>query len=223
MFTYPFGDRLMAGQSMTRNQGLLSTCHSFKLLLQSDKQLVLYGPGGQLWAVKASEKEVRDLQMQEDGNIVVYDIFGQPGWNTQTGGKGSPNSYAELRIDAMLLVQSQDGANADDDQEFAVWSSDAIHPNMDVNEIGMANPTLVLHGVTYDVSVNNTTLIGSMVLNSVPRTSRLTTEQSYSNSLYWTQTHIVTYSIDSALKVRASQGTSMTQLLMDEDDRPNFA
>lgn len=70
----------------------------FKLMLQSDGNLVLYSPNRATWATGTDGKAVSYLAMQADGNLVLYDKNNRPLWYSNTPGR------ANLR----LLIQ-QDG------------------------------------------------------------------------------------------------------------------
>ncbi|WP_052441287.1 hypothetical protein [Streptacidiphilus anmyonensis] len=53
--------------------------------------------GGVRWCVGEYQ-----LTMQTDGNLVIYDVNGNPLWNTQT--EGHPGAFAIMQTDGNLVV-----------------------------------------------------------------------------------------------------------------------
>ena len=84
--------RLYPGQSID------TADRRYKLLLQTDGNLVLYSPNRATWATGTDGKQVSFLAMQLDGNLVLYDKSGRPLWYSGTAGRGS-----------LRLVVQQDG------------------------------------------------------------------------------------------------------------------
>ncbi len=80
--TLPSG-RLYPGQSID------TTDRRFKLILQTDGNLVLYSPNRATWATGTDGRSVSFLAMQPDGNLVLYDRSAKPIWYTGTSGHGS--------------------------------------------------------------------------------------------------------------------------------------
>lgn len=86
--------RLYKGQELETPNRL------YKLILQSDGNLVLYKSGaGALWHSHTYGKPSFRLEVQHDGNLVLYDTSGKPLWNTGTNGRGNN----------VRLVQQSDG------------------------------------------------------------------------------------------------------------------
>lgn len=117
---------LGAGQALTAGQSLVAPHGCYRLVMQTDGNAVVYGPGGSVrWNSRTSTPGSR-LVLQTDGNLVVYAPGGQPLWNSRTFGP-SPST----------LVLQDDG-NAVLYRGPAVWSSlvDATPPPTDTLAAG---------------------------------------------------------------------------------------
>jgi hypothetical protein len=101
--TTAFGsDTLPAGQTLLPQQYLRSPDKRYGLLLQSDGNLVLYGPGYHvLWSSGTSGSGATRLVMQTDGNLVLYNV-NTPVWFTATGGSGP--AHLTLQADGNLVT-----------------------------------------------------------------------------------------------------------------------
>lgn len=82
--------------------------------MQSDGNLVTYGPAGALWSSQSQGDGTGFAKMQSDGNFVVYDA-GSPRF--ATGTKGS--DFLRLQSDANLVIYGASGA---------LWASNTIQP-----------------------------------------------------------------------------------------------
>jgi hypothetical protein len=97
---------LYPGQSAASPNG------RFVLTYQSDGNFVLYDNGGAVWAINCWP-QCNDLGpaghavMQGDGNLVVYDGYGNPVWHTGT--YGNPGAYLGIGDDGSLRVYGQGG------------------------------------------------------------------------------------------------------------------
>jgi hypothetical protein len=69
---------IKADQILLQNQVIYSDNKKYKLVLQSDGNLVQYSPNGPTWAV--GENRGHFLIQQGDGKIVLYDYTGTPIW-----------------------------------------------------------------------------------------------------------------------------------------------
>jgi hypothetical protein len=78
---------LWANETLATNQSLWSPSHTYQLLMQSDGNLVVYGPGGPTWSSNTRGNNAR-LVMQPDNNLVVYSDSGIL-FATGTNGNGS--------------------------------------------------------------------------------------------------------------------------------------
>ncbi len=81
------GDSLTPGQSITSPNGL------YKLVMQSDGNVVAYDGASVLWASGTNPAGAVAV-MQSDGNFVVYDGSNNPLWATETS--GNPGAYLTL-------------------------------------------------------------------------------------------------------------------------------
>lgn len=73
---------------MHPGQSIDTADRRFRLVLQSDGNLVLYSPNRATWATGTYGKSVSFLAMQSDGNLVLYDRNFQPLWHSRTAGYG---------------------------------------------------------------------------------------------------------------------------------------
>ncbi len=103
----PGGSVLYAGEQLLVGQSLRSPNGHYSLLLQSDGNLVLYGPGGgptgAIWASYTNSGA--RLAMQGDGNLVLYKsnntFAGFASWT-----QAYPGAWAQLQDDGNLVVYS---------------------------------------------------------------------------------------------------------------------
>src|SRR2546425_1217851 len=78
-------DQLGPGQGLVVNQPLTSPNGQYKLYLQFDGNLVLYGPDMKpIWCCKTGSAHMASAIVQSDGNFVLYDQTMTPLWNTGT-------------------------------------------------------------------------------------------------------------------------------------------
>ena len=105
-------DRLHPGEMLRAEEYLTSRNHQYRLVMQRDGNLVLYGPGRHpLWAANTEGQRVEKCIMQSDGNLVLYHRNGQPVWASNTVGK--PGSYLLIQNDGNMVIY----------QPQAVWAS----------------------------------------------------------------------------------------------------
>ena len=88
------GERLYPGQYKQSND------HRFSLHYQWDGNLVLYGPNGAYWATMVGHNPGY-VEMQHDGNVVVYDSQGAAQWATMSFHAGA---HLVLQDDGNMLV-----------------------------------------------------------------------------------------------------------------------
>lgn len=109
-------DRLMPGDLLRVDVPLVSQDGRFRLLYQSDGNLVLYAPTGPLWA-SGTHGQPGFCAMQGDGNFVVYNKAGQPRWASNTNGK--PGAWLLVQNDGNMVIYSVTGK--------ALWASNTAY------------------------------------------------------------------------------------------------
>jgi len=111
-YSYFGASRLNAGQILNKGQYIRSPDKRYVALMQTDGNLVVYGPAYEVfWNARTGGNVGARLVMQGDGNLVIY-IGSKALWNTQTAGKGS--SYLEMQNDTNLVTYTA--------QNTATWS-----------------------------------------------------------------------------------------------------
>jgi len=86
--TVPYCSNLAYGEALYANESVWSTNGAYQLIMQSDGNLVEYGPSGALWASNTGIPGSWAI-MQGDGNLVVYTSGGTPVFATGTAWSGS--------------------------------------------------------------------------------------------------------------------------------------
>src|SRR5260370_4875436 len=111
--TFPAGaaagsSMLSAGQELDAGQGLVSASGQYRLNMQSDGNLVIYN-GVAIWASNtAGTGGGNHLAMQADGNLVVYTSAGKPVWASNTAGTGGGHRLV-MQNDGNLVVYTSAG------------------------------------------------------------------------------------------------------------------
>lgn len=110
----PPGARLSNDESLlaAKSQYLQSPSGRYRFVMQADSNLVLYGPSGALWDNGTFGKGAKELRMQGDGNLVVYNTSNQAIWATHTA----------QHYNAFLVVQD-DGNVVIYEGSSALWST----------------------------------------------------------------------------------------------------
>ena len=105
--------RLLPGEGLNSGTGLNSCDNRFHLAMQNDGNLVLYAPGGALWASNTGGIGPSSAVLQGDGNFVVYTGGFSATWNSGTWGQ----SVAHLLVqnDGNVVIYATSGA--------ALWNS----------------------------------------------------------------------------------------------------
>lgn len=96
----PPGSTLAGGGALRIGDRLVSPNGEYRLVMQGDRNLVLYGPGGALWNRAGGSRAV----MQGDGNFVLYD-GGTAKWSTGTA--GNAGAFLIVQTDGNLVVYSK--------------------------------------------------------------------------------------------------------------------
>jgi surface antigen len=98
---------LRAGETLAgaSSQFLRSPNGQFRLVMQADGNLVLYGPGNSVrWSTRTSGTTRPRLTVQPDGNLVVYDGGNTPRWTTATRGFTDPTLTLQDDGNAVLTA-----------------------------------------------------------------------------------------------------------------------
>lgn len=148
---------LYAGQSIWSADG------RFQLIMQTDGNLVLYGPDGYMWATGTNGGSDRWMVMQSDGNLVVYNGANQALWHTGTQHAGA---RLVLQNDGNLVIFNT--ANA------PIWQTSTVYqpPAFAINDAsategsGLTFTVTRSKATTQTYTVNYATANGSAVAGS---------------------------------------------------------
>ncbi len=99
-------DVLRPGQSLRVDQRLSSQDGRYVLVFQGDRNLVLYGPRGALWATNRYTGDF--VILQNDCNVVGYNLWGSVAWASHTGGLGDGCALV-VQNDSNLVVYNRAG------------------------------------------------------------------------------------------------------------------
>lgn len=92
-----------AGLVLMVGQDIWSPNRQYRLIMQTDGNLVLYGPNGATWATSSTiGGGDRLMVMQCDGNLVVYNGASQPLW--YSGTNGHYGAWLALQDDGNLVI-----------------------------------------------------------------------------------------------------------------------
>jgi hypothetical protein len=109
--TFQGSDRLVTGQILRAGQYIQSKDKRYTLLVQTDGNLVLYGPGYHvLWSAGVGGQGSADsfLGMQSDGNVVLYKYRGGRAlWASNTVGTGVTRLV--MQTDGNLVAYTASG------------------------------------------------------------------------------------------------------------------
>ena len=105
----PISDTLGAGGRLVAGQWLVSSNRRYRLLYQTDGNLVLLDDidAVALWSSETTGASAGQVVMQSDGNLVVYDAQGSGRW--ASGTVGNPNARLVVQNDGNLVVYRADG------------------------------------------------------------------------------------------------------------------
>lgn len=94
---------LAPGAQLNMNESLLSANSQYRLIMQRDGDLVLFGPDEiPLWAAGTPGSGANLCIMQRDGNLVLYTAGGVPVW--ATGTDGQTGAFLVLHSDGYLTL-----------------------------------------------------------------------------------------------------------------------
>jgi hypothetical protein len=100
---------LTGGQRLTAGQQLVSPNGSYRLVMQGDGNVVVYGPTGAIWN-SGTRVAGTSLTMQSDGNLVAYGPDGRPVWNSGTF--GNTGARVVMQDDGNLVIYRANGTAA---------------------------------------------------------------------------------------------------------------
>jgi hypothetical protein len=103
---------MAGGSQLDPYKMLVSRYNGWRLSMQGDGNLVVYGPRGASWSTCTERWPGSVAQMQSDGNFVVYGPGHVARWAT---GTSIPGSRIEMQDDGNLVVYSSSG--------IPLWSS----------------------------------------------------------------------------------------------------
>jgi hypothetical protein len=108
-----FGNfRLATGQTLSNNSYLQSGDKRYALVMQTDCNLVLYGPGFHpIWWSGTRSTNCR-LVNQTDGNLVIYNGANVPQWWTAGHGALAPGGHFDLQDDGNMVLYTSGNAPA---------------------------------------------------------------------------------------------------------------
>ncbi len=93
---------LQPGQVLSRGNSVWSCGDRFRLIMQNDGNLVLYGSDGARWNSGTHSGDFAVMQL--DGNFVVYDKFSTPLWASGTA--GHPDAWLQMGTSGQFIVYS---------------------------------------------------------------------------------------------------------------------
>ncbi len=101
-------DTTMPDSYLLPGQSLYTANRTYRLVLQTDGNLVLYDQNGKpLWNTGTEGIPPGFLALQGDGNLVLYSQYGTPLWDTYTIGYSNDNLV--IQQDGNLVLYSQYG------------------------------------------------------------------------------------------------------------------
>jgi hypothetical protein len=124
------GNILTNDQVLLVDDYLVSPNGQFRLVMQSDGNLCVYGPAGWVWGTQATAPGGRFFAvMQSDGNFCVYK--GAPNqnlgwlWGTQVTIPGGGRCFATVEDDGSFNVYRGTGPN---DNQGLLWGTQSVDP-----------------------------------------------------------------------------------------------
>ena len=100
-------DTIYSGESLEKNESLLSTTECFATL-KPDGNFVLYftfeSGVTEIWSTKTSSTDAEKLTLNNDGNLVLTDVNGNTVWATKTSNIGEPPYRLTMQSDGNLVV-----------------------------------------------------------------------------------------------------------------------
>lgn len=107
---------LFAPAKLAPREFIRSTDGRYRLVMQTDGNLVIYSPKRAIWSSKTARKSVRHMAMQTDGNLVLYGTNGRPLWASNSSRKNGFRLV--MQTDGNLVIYSKTGR--------PVWASNTV-------------------------------------------------------------------------------------------------
>lgn len=154
---------LSSGESISRDEPMMSADEQSVLTLQRDGNLVLYSNFVTAWNLGYGTSATR-VVMQADGNLVMYNDSNQAVWSSGTN--GNPGARLVLQTDGNMVIYSS--------ADVGLWATYTIHTP---NHLSYVNTTMypgrVYPGQRLSTANKNYNLIlqpdGNLVLYSPTR------------------------------------------------------
>ena len=96
---------LLSGQILIAGDWITTTGsngHTYTFNMQEDGNLVLYDASTPIWATGTSNKNVSFVTMQGDGNLVMYDPQFNAVWSSKTSGNSGANLYMQANGNVII-------------------------------------------------------------------------------------------------------------------------
>jgi len=122
----------MSNENLVIDGSITSNNSQYRLILQEDGNLVLYGPGGAMWSTQTNGHTVSNAAMQGDGNFVLHGSDGGALWSANT--LDHPGARLEVQDDGNLVVYSPDNT--------ALWAAGTSQPQIGTPKPQIFQPTL---------------------------------------------------------------------------------
>ncbi len=113
------GQSLSAGQALRPGQSLYSAGSIYRLLLQSDGNLVQYDSRGARWSTGTDGNPGATLHFQTDGNLVLVSSSGRVLWTTLTYGTNASRTFV-MQTDGNQVAYGSAG--------IPTWQSQTYDP-----------------------------------------------------------------------------------------------
>jgi hypothetical protein len=105
-----------------KNQKLVSPNGQYTFVVQDDNNIVMYAPQGAKFATNTNGSAVRSIEMQGDGNLVVYTTSGQAVWASQSTGKQYSHNAGATYAPYTLKMQDDGNLVIYDRSNKVPWS-----------------------------------------------------------------------------------------------------
>lgn len=108
--------QLTPGQGLGPNQFLVSPNGWYKVIMQTDGNLVVFNKGLKaVWSTLTHDAGLANFVYQPDGNLVIYDAFNRPVWNSSTNNQAT--------ISSLQFVKSVPDSYPNGDKDDFTWIS----------------------------------------------------------------------------------------------------